>query len=328
MKKVISIMMIVMLMVTLIVAGNSLWKKNAKTMSNLKAENNLQKKGVLLITPSDANFEAELATYLKGNQEIVKPFIDAAKPFVVFVKNTSGKDIVGVSLRWEITKSDGSIQVSPQDESTPYLLMGGKTHAPAEQGGFNFSLLPSNSAIFFSLNPLAQSTVRTESKRAANNRPSFLTNEIRNQLEEKLAKGQINSQRLSNESQNIAVSIDGIFFNDGTFVGEDKNNFYATTEALIRAQRDLTKEIRAAGKAKKSTSEVFKRLESLASKKPEYPDKFDSKAEEAEYFYKIQLFNFASQTLRRSLKLSKEDLIGEITSNDLGKWSSLRKEDL
>jgi len=53
-------------------------------------------------------------------------------------------------------------------------------------------------------------------------------------------------QRFSDKAANyseVTVSIDGAFFEDGTFVGPNTTNFFEQTKAVIDARRDLLNEI-------------------------------------------------------------------------------------
>jgi uncharacterized protein affecting Mg2+/Co2+ transport len=328
MYKFLSVLTAVVLLVSIAFAGNFLWSKNSKPMPNLAAENNLQKKGVFLKTPSDADFDAEIAAYTKADNETLNNLIAAEKPFTVLVKNNSDRNIVGISLRWVITDADGNERIFPQSESTPNLLMGGQTHAPAEKGGKSFSLMPAHSSRFFSLDPSVQATVRNESRAAARGSQTTLTAQMLGRIQENIPNLKNNKEKLLAASENISVSIDGVVFEDGTFVGNDKNFFLAGFQATIQARKDFTKKIQDAGKLKKNASETFAGLQSLASDKPAAPEKFNSETEKFDYTYKIELRNLAEEALRKKQKLSESEIIEEITSRDTNGWTRLSKEAL
>jgi hypothetical protein len=55
----------------------------------------------------------------------------------------------------------------------------------------------------------------------------------------------------------VNVSLDGMFFDDGAFVGPDTTGFYGKVEALIRANQDLRDELETRMKSGKSTDDVF-----------------------------------------------------------------------
>jgi hypothetical protein len=65
--------------------------------------------------------------------------------------------------------------------------------------------------------------------------------------------------------KSMTVSIDGVFFEDGTFLGPDTTGFFATVEAYVNAKRDLLQEINFAVKNKRSLDEIFTYIEELAS---------------------------------------------------------------
>lgn len=324
MPKITSIVLIFALLIVGILTVSFAWNQNTKTMKNLVVNNNLEKRGITLIPSASSDFDTEIAASLRDNYESATLYVDAIKPLTVFVKNTSTKDVVGISLLWEIAKADGSIQIIPQAESAPEPLMGIKSRNPVTRG----SLIPSNSSRFFALDNNIQSLVRSESENLIWKRPSSLTGEKIKQLQNYLPELQVEKQKMTSEAVNISVSIDGIFFSDGTFVGVDRNYLFAAMKASIQAQKDFTKEVRETVKVKKSAKEIFNWFESLASERPSFPDRFNDETEKFDYSYKVELYYSAKQALLKKQKWTESEIIEKIISKTTDDSVLLRKEDL
>ncbi|MDQ3712023.1 MAG: hypothetical protein M3388_07365 [Acidobacteriota bacterium] len=117
-------------------------------MTDFEIKNNLQKFGIEIISPTDANFDSELTRRI-GDFDVVLPLVEAAKPLVGFIKNNSSKEVVGISLRWDFIKSDGEeVFSSSGGVSSPGVLMGKKPRDPWMVG--KTSLINSNELRFFS----------------------------------------------------------------------------------------------------------------------------------------------------------------------------------
>ena len=322
MAKILGIVSLIALLIVVVLTVSFAWNQDAKIMKSLVVNNKLEKYGVTIIPSTNSDFDTELTTYLKDSKESVASYTDAVKPFAVYVKNTSNKDIVGVSLRWEITKLDGSIQVSPQTEMSPNQLMGIKPRNPLLRGG----LISSNSSRFFALDKNIQSLVRNESDTKTWNRSSVLTDEKIKQLQNYVPELRAKKQKIAEESSSISVVIDGIFFGDGTFVGTDRDYLFATMKAHIKAQKDFVKEVREAVKAKKSPKEIFKWFEFLAAERPLAPDRLNSnEAENYEYSYKVEFYYSAETSLRKKQKWTESEIIEKIMATEFDDSILLRK---
>lgn len=322
MKKFTSLIIIALLIVAALTVSFSL--NQTKIMKGLVVNNDLEMYGVILVPSTGSDFNSELITYLKNNQKDLSFYSDAVKPFAFFVKNTSAKDVVGISLRWEIQNADGSSQIFPQVESAPNQLMGFKSRNLVTRG----SLIPSNTSRFFAWDADIQSLLRDESQNLASDRSSTLKYQRLEQLKKSIPKLRNKTQKIMNQAVNISVSIDGIFFNDGTFIGVDQNYLFATMRASIQAQKDFIKEIREAVKAKKNTKIIFDWLESLASKRPIAPDRFNNETEKYNYRYEVTLYYSAKQALNKRRKYADNEIIKQIANLQTDDSIVLRKEGL
>ena len=326
MKKIVNAVVIVILLVTVFIAGNYVWSKNNTPMINLAVNNDFKKHEILILSPNDSGFNAELNNYVKGNFENVNNLLKAAKPLTVVIKNNSHRNIVGISLRWEITDANGNRQSIPQSESTPGILMGGATRASVEKGGKSYSLLPSDSSRFFSIDPAVQSIVRNQSRSV--NFQSAETAEYLRQISEFIPQAKNNKEKILGDSEIISVSIDGIVFDDGTLMGADQNYFFDSIRGVIQAHKDFISEMKGLNQRGENVNATFNKLDEMASKRPDYPEKFNSKSEQFDYSYKIQLYSLAQSALRKKDNLNEKDFIKNLTSSNFGNWTELHKEEL
>jgi len=74
------------------------------------------------------------------------------------------------------------------------------------------------------------------------------------------------------EATSVTVSVDLVFFEDGTFVGDDKSNFFDKVKADIDAQYDLYTEVAVAQNEGKMLDEIFARVGEVAAAKQRSKD--------------------------------------------------------
>lgn len=221
--------------------------------------------GLELIGPSDPAFKDKISTLLKDKKN---PVVDTLKPYSVFLKNTGNKAIVGYWLKWEMIKLDGTVVSREAGGINPDALMDGDItdlgHLSLTTG---YAIKP-NSTRFVSL---AFSLGEEEVGGTIGAYASGTANEAEVEQFQQAAKNRNPSSmadKLVTELQsysNITVSVDGVFFQDGTFVGTDNTIFFAQVQAHIDAKRDLLEEISFATKRKRSSQEIFSDIEEIAN---------------------------------------------------------------
>ena len=217
----------------------------------------LPEHGVTIIASSDPTFDQRASTFLKGQPQKI---VERIKPFSVIVENTSGLAIVGSCLKWEILKTDGTVFRQPIGSANPRALMDGEPRSIQTSEG---AAIPQGSTRFVSLLGSATQGQQVDlnnswlSFRGSQSEMEAFTNALlQGDREEAFNKSLIG--RVMREATSITVSIDVIFFEDGTFVGDDKNSFFDNVKAQIDAEYDLVTEISNAQKQRKSTDEIFK----------------------------------------------------------------------
>jgi hypothetical protein len=212
--------------------------------------------------PFDPSFDKRIASFLKGPSSIV----NRVKPFSVIVENTGRRAIVGSRLVWVIMKSDGTVYRHHIGAANPRAFLGGDKINQTTLG----AAIPSHATRFVSLvgsvpegEQVDLSTCELEFSGSPKDLEAFnqaLQEGNREAAFDRSFIGQIIAQ-----ATDITVSIDGIFFEDGTFVGENQTGLYEEVKAYVDAEYDLISEISAAQKQGKSPSDIVKQVTSFVA---------------------------------------------------------------
>ena len=170
----------------------------------------LAKYGLDVIAPNHPAF-SKLMSAKKPGPEV---------PFSVFVVNDNDQAITSCSLKWEIVMPDGKITTNFQTKADPIetIYDGGIAHLNegiAAKGNLLFSLVDNSSP----------------------------DNPVRNGVGIRMGGGGSNIAAQLSRSAKVTVSIDGVLFVDGTYVGPDVNNFFELFRGQVEGDRDLATEI-------------------------------------------------------------------------------------
>lgn len=172
--------------------------------------------------------------------------MEKLKPFSIFVKNIGERKVVAERLIWELTRADGTTTAEVHSRVTSWVFMGGGEAGADPSTAAGEGVIIPGSFHFFSLAPI--SAVSEEGQDA--NQTARL-NELSAELE---------------QCTNITVSIDGVFFEDGTFVGPDNTGFFAQVKAHVDAKYDLLREVELSIKNNKGLEDFLNYVEQLANK--------------------------------------------------------------
>ncbi|MGI8470406.1 MAG: hypothetical protein ACR2N3_18355 [Pyrinomonadaceae bacterium] len=293
-------------------------------MIDFEVKNNLQKFDIEIISPTGANFDSELNRHI-GDFDVLIPLVETAKPLVGFIKNNSSKEVVGISLQWSLFKPDGAIVYSADTGvSSPGVLMGMKPRDPWMVG--KTSLINSNELRFFSYfgNSL-EGYIENAHKRIKYQRIKYnpLAEHIRENISYIEYRKDTEKQRLG--ISKYIVSVDGIFFNDGIFIGENQNLYFESTGGSIQSRRDFLRKLRKAKSTGKNDSEVLeyviadisKIIESIPEYKPISPrmrpgsSRFANGEEAFNQGYKSSLKHLKDEVIRRKTKFSDTVIIND-----------------
>lgn len=209
-------------------------KDTAINMASLEINNDLQSYGIEIVGPSDFRFDLELKRLTGDSKQELASLIKVAKLFSVIIVNNSEKDVVGVSLSWELSTPKGT-NAFPQIQSTSGVLMGMKPRDPNMEG--RTSLISAGDAKLFSYDGTVDQVFLNVKMNRGNDR--HLAPAFRFQSDDLLQTIEDNKKNLLKGLSHFSVSIDGIFFSDGTFFGKDSFFFFDSMRGEVEAHLDL-----------------------------------------------------------------------------------------
>jgi hypothetical protein len=224
-------------------------KVNAKDLPN---------HGLTIIKPSDSGFDNMAAALLAGRSQ---DEIESLKPFSVIVKNTGNRTVVAYTVIWECTEPDGRKAAYRIAHANSEALIDTEEYlkALARTPSMDDTIKP-NTARLLSILPVGRGG-------------GFGSQGEQNQMEQSQDLPNINRaemiQRFGSELLrkyiDITVSIDGVFFDDGTFIGPDTTGFFDDMKIQVNAKRDLINSISEKLKLGRSKDEIFKDVEGKIS---------------------------------------------------------------
>ena len=220
--------------------------------------------GVRIIAASDPTFVRRAESFFEGQPQTI---VDRVKPFSVLLENSGTLAIVGSTVKWEITKRDGTTFNQPVSSVNTRALMDGEPRSIQTTRG---AAIPPNSIRFVSVLGSAGEGQRVDLSRswiAFRGSPSegeaFRRALADSNMDEAFNRSIIG--KVLTEATSVTVSVDLVFFEDGTFVGDDKGDFFNKVKADMDAQYDLYTEVTVAQYEGKTLEEIFKRVGELAA---------------------------------------------------------------
>jgi hypothetical protein len=294
------------------VTAGFVMSRSARAMTVKVHKKDLPEHGLTIISPSDPSFDTLLTAHLKGEPN---EMIDRLKPFSFFVENKSKQTVVAYTIQWCFTRSDGTNEYSIKTLVNPKALMEGDdlSEEMIEQSG---RIRPNSTSFFSLVSPDGSGSFRVP---------------LRPEEAEQFKKGiqpdratllQRYSDELSKYSD-ITLSIDGAFFDDGTFVGPDTTGFFDKTKAEIGARYDLLSEIVHGSSKGKSKDDIFNDLANTANQ-PEV--RLDSKSSASDY-YNFHKRRLAAEISRARNIVGDEKALARALTPMKNQWRVLRKKD-
>lgn len=247
------------LFVVLVLTGLTLFlsaNQKARAVSIQINTKDYPEHGLKLIAPTHQAFQGKLSAIQRDNK-----VSEALIPYSVLLENEGKKAIVGYRLKWEMISPDGTVSVRQAGGANPGALMEEGPLAPEHPSlASGFAIKPHSTA-FVSLDNSLGSGGSAMGYAGGSSDPKTL-----DQLK-KEKRPSVEDAVLADlqKYRSMTVSLDGVFFEDGTFFGPDTTGFFATIEAYVNAKRDLLQEIDFAVKNKRSMDEIFAYIEELAS---------------------------------------------------------------
>lgn len=218
---------LILLAISIIVFQTVLTKRSDPVSLKIK---DIREHGLVIVGRSDPDFENLKDTLSKEGVRV-----DLSLQPYVFIKNLGNKRMIAYSLKWELLKDDGRIVTKTRSYTREDILMG--KEAP-EDPTDRIILRPNAARLFslagygdgqeISLTPVSNTGAKSDSEMLQKLEQTGLLTGVGQEL---------------NYTTAVTVSLDGGFFEDGTFVGPNTTRFFERTGFQIDARNRMVQEI-------------------------------------------------------------------------------------
>lgn len=270
--------------------------QSPSTQLNMK---DLAEHGLVMVGPSDPSYAGLISILVKGKSD---PVVESLAPFSVFMKNNGRRTVVGCILKWEMLQRNGRIRTL-KTEYTNLLGLMGSDITEMKDG----LVIRPDSSWFFTPSYLQVSQDESTTNGSASISPETMKDlrQAGTQLAEYIS---------------ITVTLDGAFFDDGTFVGSD-TQFFAKVEAMRNARRDLFRELERDIQQAKTNDDLIRHIERIAhSPKVE----LNSSSLPTEYYGSFR-HDAAAELLRIRNSEGVEKVVERVQREVRKSWPELRK---
>jgi hypothetical protein len=265
MRKVVLICLLAILAVA--VGAGFIWRRSTRAMAVQVNVRDIPEHGLRLIGPADPSFKGMATSLLRAKPDEA---VEALLPFSVLVKNTGNRTVVAYQLKWEVVRADGKVFTRTQGHLVPGVLKGEE-----DVTGVGGKSIRPNSAWLCSLStaPLEVSARKRGTYEPTGSGGVFSSLHGGGDQEEVKQALQTGDHRvlqdvLVNElkqASSLTVSLEGAFFDDGSFVGPDSTGFFDRVKAILEAEHDFLAEISLGVKERQDTGAIFRHIQELAN---------------------------------------------------------------
>ena len=313
-----------------ITAGFSTWSTPENRLDmNLSVQNKLHSSGVKVITPSDSSFEIEVKSYVGSqNYDKVTPMVQAVEPAAIFIRNETRNEIIGIALRWQFVRTDGTVEEVNQIESSPGVLIGMKPRDPFMVG--KTSLINPNSVRFLTHFRAVGMPILNffKSNRSKRFEYQFSQTDIQNRVFD-VAK---EKETLLKDVKQVLVILDSIVFNDGTFIGDNQTLFFEMTRATIQARKDFLADLRESKRSNRSDKDTLDGFISKFSNRTSSLNDSSqplSKAEEVfQRSYQSHMAGYVTEIANKRLKASDGTILNDFLKTKESDFIELRRSEV
>lgn len=273
--------------------------------------------GLKLIAPTDPSFKGKLSALAKNK---AYPLAEDLSYYSVLLENKGGKAIVGYRLKWEMIKADGSVSVRQAGGFNMGAFMYEGLPGLENLSSDGFALKSASIAFVSPVGSLSEEGSGTITGYARGSADPAALDQFRQNIKDKHFPSLVDNviSDLQNYSS-ITVSFDGVFFQDGTFVGPDTTGFFSAIEARIDAKRELLQEIAFAVQRKRSLDEIFIYIEEIAGSPP--PNRRLNQSDLYNFYKKME----AEDVLRMKTATNGQRAVEMLLQQYRKAWPKLKK---
>jgi hypothetical protein len=232
--------------------------------------------GVHLIIPTDTGFDDTARKHFKYRSP------EDLKPFSVFIHNSGPRKVMAYALTWKLVRKDGQVITKTVGYSEPDLFMG-KEEVKAPGYKHTVAIEPDNARCFTLESKIDPDLDDVPPANAASHVSVFAVKGSAVDLQNDAARLKEQLAAQLTELSDITVSLDGVVFDDGIFIGSNQI-FFQQLQATINAKVDLLQEL-AKGVEEHKTDQALASIEA-ASQEPEVTFSREFSADEYYRFYR------------------------------------------
>jgi len=298
-------LIILFLIASVIVTAGVLWtSRSVKAVTVQINVKDFPEHGITIIGPSHQDFDSLMISYLRRRPHLSA---SALKPFSIFITNNSDRIIVAYRLRWELTTAEGATITKTSAQASTWMLRDSAASKNKTLVDNEKSLIRPKTTLFFSLAANPEPLEDSDSSNAGLNifllpQKNVSPQQPQDSDQEALLK------RLNDELRqytSVTISIDGMFFDDGAFIGLDSTGYFNDIDAQINAERDVQRMIAGGKRLGKTDEQVFTDLGDLM-RGPEVSIDINSTPADYYYYYKRM---FVKSYLRNITPISRKRVI-------------------
>jgi hypothetical protein len=255
-------MALAFLLITVLSMGTGfVISRGTQNMSVRMSAKDLPEYGLTIVTPSDPDFDVLAAEHIKDMPAEVS---DNIKPLSILIRNKSRRAVVAHAIIWDCVDADGKSQRVKKIYANSEALTDGEEYISAlPRTNLGKTISPGKERLF-SLVTLPRSARRDGPGGGGSSSHSNSSQVEGDEPSSTEGLAQTGSKWLSKCVELIA-SIDGVFFDDGSFIGPDEAGLFNQIKSQVEAKIELRREIKEKLTRGTPADEIFKDLASEAN---------------------------------------------------------------
>jgi hypothetical protein len=293
-----AVIVISLLSVVGIVTGVVAGMRRGSGMQVRFNKRDLPEHGVHIITSVDPSFEATASKYFKNKAP------ETFKPFSVFIRNAGDRLIVGYALTWQFVRTDGKVIGQTTHYSEPGILEGNEI--PKDPAFKHTTAIEPGEARCFSWD----SQISEDAANSSGGQDIYLPGQSQTSLTNDASAITARLELELSKATDLTVSLDGVFFDDGSFVGSNATGFFEQLKATVSAKVDLLREV-AAGTQQGSADQALESIKTESLK----PDVVLGPKPSPDDYYKFYRKLFAAEITNMTSVHGKERMVSHLTDS-------------
>lgn len=255
-------------------------------------------RGILLIPPSDPAF-ARMEAALAPPEPAAM-----ADSYSVFLKNDAGRAVVGYRIKWECVDGGGEVSAKDVSNVVSWIFLHGEEAARGAALGRSNEVIRPGTVWLISFGSSARPLEGSGDERAAG-----------------ATRAEAGGAETTAGCVGVTVIADGIFFDDGTFIGPDTTGFFTEVKSQMDARYEILRGVQNDLEAGKKPGEIFASLEKIRDRESVNLGERPTPDEFRTYFRNL----FARDVLGRKQLWGADKALEDVRLTLSRPWVRLRK---